>query len=337
MNARIPLPQAGGGRGRAGRLLPLVVVEVVNKKALIGHMPLSHILLLVLVVVLWGFNFVPSRIGLDYVPPFTFTALRAVLTVFPVIFFIKRPALPLHRLAAYGVLVFGGQFACLYLAIHNGLSAGLAALVLQTQVFFTIGLALLVLRERPMPFQILGALVAAGGIVLVGAHTGGDVTMPGLLLAMIAAFCWSCGNLLARSFGKADMFAVIVWGNVFTALIMLALAAVSEGPAVMLRSVAAMPVIAWLSLAYIVIASSFVGYTLWNRMLARHHTAVVAPFTLMVPAIAMVSASVFLGEQYPMWKFEATVLILAGLALNQFGGKLLARCERLWKPAPQMD
>ena len=233
-------------------------------------------------------------------------------------------------LAAYGILLYGGQFSFLFSAIHTGLTAGLASLILQLQAFFTIGLALIIFRETPTRAQIAGAVVSSLGIVVVGMHVGGgDVTLPGLVLAIIAALCWSGGNLITKSFGKVDMFAVVVWGNMFAGIVLAALAAVIEGPEVMVRSVADIHMPTALSLAYIAYISTFVGYTLWSRMLSHHPAAVVAPFTLLVPPFAMVSASLLLGEAYPLWKFEATALILCGLAINQFGGKLRARILKM--------
>lgn len=286
-------------------------------------MKFSHVLLMVLLAAVWGFNFVPIRVGLEYVPPLTLTALRFLFTVVPAIFFVKKPDVPYRKLAAYGLLMFAGQFGCMFSGIHAGISPGLASLVLQVQAFFTIGLAAFLLREKPSAFQLIGAAVAACGIAVVGAHIGGEVTLLGLGLVIMAALSWSCGNLITKSFGKIDMLGVIVWGNFFALLPMIALAAMIEGPDAMSRSLTDMHLSTIAALAYIAYVSTFVGYTIWSRMLAQHPAALVVPFTLLVPAFAMLSTALFLGEAYPLWKFEATLLIICGLFLNQFGGKLV--------------
>jgi O-acetylserine/cysteine efflux transporter len=300
-------------------------------------MVLSHILLLVLVAAVWGFNFVAIKVGLNHLPPFTMTALRFVLTAFPAIFFVQRPKLPWGRLVAYGLILFAAQFTCMFSAIHAGLSAGLASLVMQIQAFFTIGLSMLIFRERPLVVQILGAVVAGLGIAAIALHVGGEVTWLGLMLAVAAAFCWGVGNIMTKSFGKVDMFGLIIWGNFFAALPLLVLAIVFEGDKVSVASVTGDPWPIVFAVGYNAYASTFIGYTLWSRMLARHSAALVAPFSLLVPVFGMLSAWMFLGEAYPFWKFEATILILLGLALNQFGNRVAGILGRLMKPAPAAD
>ena len=285
-------------------------------------MPLNHALLLLLVTVIWGVNFVAVKFGLHDVPPLTFSALRFFAAAFPAIFFVKRPDLPIIKLMLFGIFMFAGQFTFLFSAIHMGLSVGLASLVLQIQAFFTIGLAVVFLGEKPNLFQILGAIVAMMGIGVVALHVGGDVTMPSLMLSILAAASWGAGNIIIKTFGKTNMFGVVVWGSFFAFFPLSILAYVVEGPETVLHSLLDVSSLALWSLAYIVYLSTYVGYTLWNRMLAHYSAAIVAPFTLLVPAFGMLSATLVLGEPYPGWKFGATIFILSGLCLNQFGKKL---------------
>ncbi len=288
-------------------------------------MKISHIFLLILVAAIWGFNFVAIKVGLNHVQPLTFTAMRFFFAAFPAIFFVKRPKLPLHKIAAYGLVMFAGQFTFLFTAIHAGFSPGLASLVLQVQAFFTIGFAVLFLSEKPLLVQLLGALVAAGGIAVVALHNGGEVTVTGLSLLILAAISWGAGNVLTKTFGKIgkkEMFGIIIWGSLFAFPPLVALAFIMEGPDTIRQSVTGMaPATLW-SLAYIVCLSTYVGYSIWSRMLTNYSAVVVAPFTLLVPAFGMLGAAIFLGEAYPLWKFLATLLIISGLCLNQFGAKL---------------
>lgn len=61
-------------------------------------------------------------------------------------------------------------------------TAGLAPLIIQLQAFFTIGLAVLLLNERPRAAHLLSAFVALAGIALVAIHVEGSATLIGLLL-----------------------------------------------------------------------------------------------------------------------------------------------------------
>src|SRR4051812_4335303 len=107
-----------------------------------------HAALALLVVAIWGTNFVAIKIGLRDFPPFFFALLRFLFCAVPFVFFIKRPAVPVKWLAAYGMLLGAGQFGLLYLAMRADISPGMASLVIQTQVIFTIALSVLLFHER---------------------------------------------------------------------------------------------------------------------------------------------------------------------------------------------
>ena len=94
--------------------------------------------LALLVVLAWGLNFVVIRWGLDGLPPMLLGALRFGLAAFPAVLFIRPPKLPLRWLFAYGITISLGQFALLFSAMHLGMPAGLASLVLQSQAIFTL-------------------------------------------------------------------------------------------------------------------------------------------------------------------------------------------------------
>ena len=64
---------------------------------------------------------------------------------------------------AVGVFLSAGQFALLFLGMDLGMPAGLASLVLQLQAAFTVGLAVLLLGERPRPAQLAGGALALAG------------------------------------------------------------------------------------------------------------------------------------------------------------------------------
>src|SRR5690606_21127119 len=120
--------------------------------------------------------------GLRQVSPLGLGIARFFLAAFPWIFFVSRPAVPMRLVAIYGLLIFAMQFGFLFTGMRLGMSAGLSSLILQLQVFFTIAFSVLMLKERPSPWQFAGALLAFSGVTLVAAHIGGDATIIGLVL-----------------------------------------------------------------------------------------------------------------------------------------------------------
>src|SRR5688572_17781947 len=119
-----------------------------------------HMLLALAIVAVWGTNFVALKWSLTEVPPFLLTALRYTFTALPALFFIRWPKGVSWRLLALNALFVGIlQFSFGFTGLTLGAPAGLSSLVVQTQVFFTMALAVWLLAERPSPLRILGVAV----------------------------------------------------------------------------------------------------------------------------------------------------------------------------------
>src|SRR5262245_32873304 len=140
-----------------------------------SYLPVADALLAIAVVAVWGSNFVVIKIGLEHLPPLLFAALRFTFAFLPAALFIKRPSVPWTQLAAYGLFIGAGQFGLLYTAMTHDISAGLASLVIQTQAFFTIGLAMWFSSERLRAFQWVALALAASGLGVIAANSGGEV------------------------------------------------------------------------------------------------------------------------------------------------------------------
>jgi O-acetylserine/cysteine efflux transporter len=287
-------------------------------------MPLRDIALALGVVLIWGLNFVAIKWGVDEVPPFLLTALRYLGCALPAVFFIRKPEVGWPVLIAYGLTVGVLQFSFLFTAMHLGMPAGLASLVMQMQVFFTLALAVVLLGDRPTPVQLGGAAIALAGLGTIGAeHLGGAVLMP-LLLTLVAAGFWAVSNIITKRAGRIDMLAFVVWGSLVPPLPMLALSLVFEGPQA-LAGLAWVSPQAALSVLFIAYGSTLLGYGAWAVLLGRHPASLIAPFSLLVPVVGFAAAFIFLGEQMTVLEVAGSVLIFAGLLLNVFGPRLAAR------------
>jgi O-acetylserine/cysteine efflux transporter len=272
----------------------------------------AHALLALAVVAVWGTNFVVIRAGLDELPPLLFATLRFLFALLPAMFFLPRPRVPLSNLAGYGLLIGAGQFGLLYIAIDGRISPGLASLVVQTQVFFTIGLAMWLAGERIRGHQI----VAAAGLGVVGWHTDATTTWVGLLLVLGAAASWAGGNILTKRAGSINMVAYVVWSSAFAVPVLLVLSLLFEGTDRIVGSVRQASAGAWAAVAWQSWANSLFGYAAWNWLLSRYTAATITPLALLIPVFGMGASAVWLGEPLPAWKFVAAGLVISGLALN---------------------
>jgi len=277
------------------------------------NLPPKHLLLVLLIVLIWGVNFVAVYIGLKTFPPFLLSALRFGLSALPWVFFMPRPKGPIRLIIYYGLFNFALQFGLIFTGIHLGLSPGLASLILQIQVFFSIGLAFLFFHDRPSPFKIAGSLISFIGIGIVGFHVNGGSTFIGLILMLLAAFSWAAGNMFTKKIHSESPLALVVWGNLVAFPVMVLVSFFFEGPSVILSSLQNVSWPAIGAVFYIVYFSTHIGYGAWGFLMKSYSTSVVVPFTLMVPFFGFLSSALYLGEEIQSWKLLASVFILGGL------------------------
>ncbi|WPO98017.1 EamA family transporter [Pseudomonas sp. HR96] len=281
--------------------------------------------LALLVIIAWGLNFVVIKYGLDGLPPMLLGCLRFTLVAIPAIFFIRRPQLPWVWLLAYGATISFGQFAFLFESMAHGMPPGLASLVLQAQAFFTLLFAALFIGERLRVASVLGLLIAAAGLALIGLDTGAATPLVAVLLTLCAASMWAMGNIITRRFGHVDLVALVVWGAIVPPLPFLGMSLWLEGPALVEHSLRNIGLSSLLSLAYLAFVATLFGYISWSKLLSRYPTGRVAPFSLLVPVVGLSSSALLLGERLSALQCAGGLLVMAGLVVNVAGPKLWQR------------
>jgi len=281
-----------------------------------ANLTLKHLLLALLTIVIWGVNFVAIRIGLKDLPPLLLSALRFLLAAIPWVFFLPRPKAPLKFIVGYGVFTFAVQFGFLFGGIYLGFSPGLSSLVLQIQVFFSMGLAALFFHERPSLWKIGGSLISCMGIVIVGMHVDFDSTFVGLIFVILAALAWATGNMFTKSLDAQSPLSLVVWGNLVALPFMIAATMIIEGPTLILSS---LQNVSWPTVGaviYIVYLSTHIGYGIWGFLIKSYPTSSVVPFTLLIPVVGFLSSSIFLGEDFTWWKLVASLFVMGGVVFN---------------------
>ena len=282
------------------------------------------LILALFVVTVWGLSFVAIRWGVDEVAPLLMTALRYTFAALPAVFFVRRPNVAWRVLIAYGLAIGVGQFGLLFVAVKWGMPPGLGSIVVQLQVFFTIGLAMLAFGERPKPIQWLGALVAFGGIGVIALERLDGAALIPLLMTVGAAVFWAMGNTVTKQAGKIDMLGFVVWSSLIPPLPLLALSLLIEGPGAI---PAAMQHITWVgggSLLFMAWCATLFGYGTWSVLLSRYPAGLVAPFALLVPISGIGASALLLGETISGLEIAGSALVFVGLLLNVFGPRLLA-------------
>ncbi len=282
------------------------------------------------IVFIWGMNFVAMKIALHDFTPFQLGAARYVLAALPLVLFVKPPRLHWKWVVAYGLFQGVGQFGFLFSAIKVGMTASLASVLMQTQVFFTAILGYLLLHERAgRPLQV-GLLLAALGLACFGMNYAGPqagqsaTTVWGFVLNLCAAAMWAASNIVARKSQQAsagfDPLAFVVWSSLVPVLPFALMSYAFDDPAVRWNWTQA-GVGGWLAVAYLGWLATVLAYGMWTGLLKRHPANRVAPFSLGVPVVGLTAGLLLLGESITGWQWAGIALVVAALGWVMFGGR----------------
>ena len=279
---------------------------------------LAHWALALTIVFIWGTNFVVIKFALVQMPPFLLAFLRFALAFLPAAFFIPFPRVPLRNLATYGFCIGLGQFGLLFFALHRFVSPGMASLVIQSQVFFTIGFTVFLDGEKLSRLQWFALIVALCGLSTVALNSDQETTLLGLVLILLAALSWSLGNMTAKRSKSSNLFHYVVWSSLFSCIPLLLMSLYFEGWELMVQSLVAANSNVWIAVAWQAWANTLFGYAGWAWLLSKYPSAVISPLSLLVPLFGMAASKIFLDENLPPWKLVAAGLILLGLLMNGF-------------------
>ena len=290
------------------------------------------------VVVIWGLNFIFMKFALHDFTPFQMGAARYVFAVFPLILFIKRPNLDLKWLLYYGLFQGVGQFGFLFVGLKLGMTAALASVLMQTQVFFTALISFFLLGEKPSRSLQIGLFLAAMGLICFAinyiapqATNTSTTTLSGLIFCVLGASMWATSNIVVRKAQQSlkkdasfDAVAFLVWSSIVPILPFIGLTLLFDAESTRWRWLAA-PWSSWLSVAFLGWVATIIAYALWTGLLKRHPANRVAPFSLGVPVVGITAGMVVLGEQITSWQWGGIALVVAALLVVIFGQQVAAR------------
>lgn len=270
--------------------------------------------LAVLIALVWGFSFVAIQIGVNNFPPLLFSALRFTLAAIPLVFFLPPPEVSWRLIFGIGFILGVVKFSLLFIGMDVGLSAGLASLLLQAQVFFTLIIAAVVLHEIPSRGQSFGIFVAFCGIVIVAGTVNTNATKLGFVLVLLAAIAWALSNMLMHKAGQVRMLNLMVWISLVPPIPLLALSLLFESDNWPVVSDVTWQGIG--ALIYITLIGTILGFAGWGFLLSRHGASKVTPFALLVPVFGMGSSAIVFGETIGPARLSGAAMVFIGLCLT---------------------
>ncbi|MES0885009.1 EamA family transporter [Roseibium sp. SCP14] len=264
---------------------------------------------------IWGATFPISALALESTPPIFFTFLRFFCAALFVVT-IARPRVSWWKLTLAGLLLGAGQYGLMFTSMAMGLPAGLASLLVHTQAFFTILIAMAVFSERLDGRAAFAVLLALAGLACLILDRSDASALEGIGLILLAALCGAGGNIVLKSMGQVDMLAVVVWMSLMSPIPLGILSLLLESNGDPLSLFAKVGWMTAFAVAYSALLATIVVFTIWGRLLVKYDASNVAPFFLLVPVFGISLSAVILGERLTTFQMTGAGLIFCGLALT---------------------
>jgi O-acetylserine/cysteine efflux transporter len=299
------------------------------------HLSGRDLLAAACIVIIWGTNFVAMKIGLRSFTPFQLGAARYLFAMLPLIVLVRAPRLHWKWILLYGLFQGFGQFGLLFLSLRVGMTASLASVLMQTQMFFTVLFSFFLLAEKPGKPLLVGMALAALGLGCFGmnyiapeAGVAGATTAIGFALCLGAASMWGASNIIVRLAQRSapdfNALSFLVWCSAVPVLPFVTLSLLLDAPTARWQWSAA-PWQSWLAAAYLGWVATIFAYSMWTQLLKRHGANRVAPFSLGVPAVGLASGMLLLGERITAWQWAGIALTVLALACVVLGARAAVR------------
>jgi drug/metabolite transporter (DMT)-like permease len=275
------------------------------------------------VYVLWGSTFLAIRFGVETIPPFALAGCRH-LTAGLILYAVMRgrgaprPTAKHWRSAAIvgGLLLLGGNGLVTW--AEQRVPSGLAALIVASVPIWMTVLYGVQRRERPHGVVVLGLALGLGGIAFLvapGRFAGGTRVDPlGAAVLLTAALFWAIGSLSSRraALPSSTLLATAMEMIAGGVLLFVAAAATREWRGFSLSTVS---IRSLLSLAYLIVAGSLLGFSAYVFLLGATTPARVSTYAYVNPVVAVFLGWLFAGEAVTARTLLATAVIVVSVAL----------------------
>lgn len=295
---------------------------IVNLKRNFSTMRGVHILGAIFVAAIWGTNFPMVKLAYTAFTPFSLLVVRFCITLFPLLFFVPKPKNSWWEISLFAVFFWMGQFTLIFLAIYRGLSPGLSALIMQTQVVFTAALSYFIFGTRLKLFNLLGLGVSFAGVVMIALQVQGEGDLLSFFLVVLGALSASIGAIFLKLHKHQEMLPLMVWGSLVPPIPMLLLALMIEGPEAFTEAYFCLTLPCVGAVLYTAYLSTLVATTVFAVLVRIYQPSMISPFLLLVPVFGMASSALILGETFTLQNLCASAIVIMGLVMNQFSGSI---------------
>jgi drug/metabolite transporter (DMT)-like permease len=275
------------------------------------------VVMLVLTNLIWGGNYIASKVIVSESPPFTVAFVRFVLaTSLILVLYALTPGARLPRRREWPALAQIGVAFFLYnLFFYTGLkatSSANAALLAATSPAGTALLSAALVKERVRPIQVGGLLLSFTGVALVVLKHGALTFNPGDFVIMAASLTWSVYSLLGkRAMATMSPLATTAYAWVIGTVLLF--------PAALLERHThgwfAFSPAGWWSFGYVVVLSSVAAFTWWYKGIQRLGATRASVFLNLIPLTGLILSPLLMPERLRLGQLLGAALILSGVYL----------------------
>lgn len=256
-------------------------------------MNLKDILAALLCTALWGANFAAVKIAMCQIPPLFFSGLRLGIVGLILLRFVKIPRQHFLSLFLLSISLYSLNFGLMMVGLNN-IDAGLAAIITELEVPFSVILAALFLNDRIRRIQMLGLMIAFVGAYFVCNTPMLTGKVIPILFVMAATLVYAFSNIHIKWLPKIDALTIVVYASLFAAPQLLLASALFEE-----QQLNALLTIHWQTAAAFLYACCMatLSFFIWTRLLKIYSVNQIVPYGLLIPLFGVLSGIVLLNEQ----------------------------------------
>ena len=271
-----------------------------------------HLLIALLVPMTWGFGFALAKAGLAHFPPLLLMGMRFAIAAALLVWFVPLPRGHWRSLTFIALISATFQYGLSFTGLSM-IDATPAILLVQSEVVFGTVIAAVMLKERPTRRQFAGTAIALAGIVTIVGAPSLEGQLTGVVLILSGCLFWAFGQVMVRQLGDVmSGFQMTAWIGMIAAPQMLFASVLIEGDPV--PALMAAPAFAWMTVLYLGVMMTAVGYSAWYFLLSKYPVPMVMPLLLLLPVSTILGAVSFLGERPDPHVLLGGAIVIGGVA-----------------------
>lgn len=284
----------------------------------------QHLLLMVAICTIWGFNFVVSKVGVGQFTPLLFTGLRFLILMAVLLPFLKWAPGRMQRVTLIALFNGAIHFGLMFIGVAL-IPASVVAIVVQLNVPFATILSIVFLGEVVRWRRWTGMAMTFLGVMVISfdPHVFDSVT--GVVLAASAALSGAIAAILMRRLEGVGVFQLQAWTATITApTLLLASYLFEAGQA---DAIAHANLLGWGALLFTAFGASLIGHNVYFYMLQRYEVSLIAPISLLSPILGVIFGITILDEPLTGRIALGAAIAFAGVAILALRGKVPVEAE----------